>query len=358
MSHYSAKSPFCAAFCLFTALATSVILADEQASTPVGRITFSGGHGQDSAVFTVQDDGNAEKRLTDGGMDLLPQWSPDGKHIAFLALRKQDYELAETNDFAFHWFLYVMDADGSNQRRVSTTPVGMFFEWSPDGKRFLFQSSHEDPRNRGKDGIVSSAIYVMNVDGTGKKRLTPIEGIDSLPSWSPDGKRIAIGSDRNGTNELYLVVPEGGDAVPLTTGKNVAGPPAWSPDGKLIATSTGREKDDGVWLVSTDGKHQNRISDSGKPMSWPPEGNALLVLRGGGIVILDTQGRTLRRLTPPTIRALDAVFSPDGSRVFYRTRSKDGFAIFSVKNDGSNRIQLTQPFDRIIGLSVSSTQRQ
>ena len=66
---------------------------------------------------------------------------------------------------------YVVGADGKHLRRVTDTPVGMRFQWSPNGKQFLFQSSYEDVRNRGKDGVLSSAIYVIRADGKNRQRL-------------------------------------------------------------------------------------------------------------------------------------------------------------------------------------------
>ena len=339
-------------------LTTGSVHADERDKAPLSKIAFSARQPGRSSIFVVQSNGITEKRLTDGGMDLLPKWSPNGNRIAFLALREPDRALAETNDFAFHWFLYVMDADGTNQRRVSITPIGLIFDWSPEGNSFVFQSSHEDPRNKGKDGLMSSAIYIMNSDGTAERRLTPIEHDDKFPTWSPGGKMIAFCSNRGGNDAVFVMHSDGRGTTRITTAKDMVERPLWSPDGKLIAVSKGRDHDDGgVWLISTGGEQERRISNAGTAVSWSPSGDALLIAQKGGLFVIDQDGRNRLRITDQKVRPLDGVFSPDGSRVFYRAGLEQGVSIFSVKLNGSDRIRLTRWFDGITGFAVSQRVR-
>ncbi|MCH7687138.1 MAG: PD40 domain-containing protein, partial [Planctomycetes bacterium] len=219
-----------------------------------------------SGIHVINPDGSDSRRLTKNRNDTSPRWSPDGKQIAFLSLRKQDHELAEEHDLAFHWFLYVMDADGQHQRRVTKTPFFMIFQWSPDGSRFLFQSSYEDRTNKGKEGAVSSAIYVMNADGMKQKRLTPINKIDSFPAWSPDGKQIAFTSNRDGNMDIYVMKADGSDIRRLTSNKADDMNLIWSPDGKKIAfTSFRRQGGGSVYSVGVEGVGESWLSDSGMP---------------------------------------------------------------------------------------------
>ena len=84
-------------------------------------------------------------------------------------------------------------------------------------------------------------IYVMNADGTGERRLTSSAGDDMLPVWSPDGSRIAFTSTRDGNGEVYVMNADGSDQTNLTNHPGADGGPRWSPDGTRIAFTTDRD---------------------------------------------------------------------------------------------------------------------
>jgi tol-pal system beta propeller repeat protein TolB len=92
--------------------------------------------------------------------------------------------------------IYVMDADGSNRRRLTNSPgLDMRPAWSPDGRHIAFTSN--------RDGHYQ--IYVMNADGSEQRRVTNHPERDDFPTWHPDGKRLAIVSEQSGKFDLYLV---------------------------------------------------------------------------------------------------------------------------------------------------------
>ena len=101
-----------------------------------------------------------------------------------------------------------MDADGSDQTNLTNDPEFDYFpEWSPDGKRIAFTSD--------RDGIVPE-IYVMDADGSDQTNLTNNPAIDQAPAWSPDGTKIAFHSRRDGNYEIYVMDADGGDQTRLT----------------------------------------------------------------------------------------------------------------------------------------------
>ena len=141
------------------------------------RIAFMGHEGSDYEVFVADLASGAVEQLTDSpGSDGWPAWSPDGSTIVFssvrddcrFAAREQECWRAGPDDE--HHAIWLMDADGSNQRRV-TPESGQFVAWSPDS-RMLLISGH--------------ALFVVRPDGTGRLELRadgiprPLGGI---PDW-------------------------------------------------------------------------------------------------------------------------------------------------------------------------------
>ncbi|MDA1349887.1 MAG: hypothetical protein O3A47_13645 [Chloroflexi bacterium] len=112
-------------------------------------------------------DGRRVSRLTDNAyIDEYPAWSPDGSKIAFASLRDGSRGI------------YVMNADGTNQTRLTSDLdqwTDLWPTWSPDGSRIAFWS------RRGSDGD----IHVVNTDGSGEIRITDTIGVNEEPAWSP-----------------------------------------------------------------------------------------------------------------------------------------------------------------------------
>jgi TolB protein len=154
------------------------------ATPDAGRIAFSipGTGGQ--VIASVNRQGQDKQVLTKGAINNWPAYSPDGRHLAFSSSRDGDFEL------------YIMKADGSDVRRLTTSPgLDMRPAWSPDGKRLAFTSN--------RDG--NYEIYVIHIDGSGLKRLTHHPERDDFPTWHPDGHRLAFVSERDGQCDIYMI---------------------------------------------------------------------------------------------------------------------------------------------------------
>lgn len=115
----------------------------------------------------------------------------------------------------------MIDADGSN---LSVLTVGNAPDWSPDGRRILFQRSSGG----------NSDIHVIDADGTGETQLTFYAGNDLDADWSPDGRTIAFEREPDGTDgsvqQVFVldVTTPGAAAVPLTFWPSVNGHPGWA----------------------------------------------------------------------------------------------------------------------------------
>ncbi len=207
-------------------------------------------------IFVMAGDGSGQTQLTNNTTnDRQPSWSPDGRQIAFMSRRDGNTRI------------YVMHADGSAQTRLTNANDPASDEvpsWSPDGRQIAFRST--------RDG--NAEIYVMGADGSAPTRLTNDPAFDSDPSWSPDGRRIAFGSDRDGNREIYVMGADGSAPTRLTNNPAGDAEPSWSPTG-LIAFESDRDNafNSEIYVMHADGSGQTRLTNNAsvsRSPSWGP----------------------------------------------------------------------------------------
>jgi TolB protein len=139
------------------------------------------------------------------------------------------------------WFgLYVMNPDGSGKRRlarhfwVSNLSLGSL-AWSPDRRKLVF-AAHLSRSTAPCDSYCGKEIFVINADGSGLRRLTRNAVADWEPAWSPDGQKIAwLSRGPQGTGaDVFVMNADGSDQQNLTPKPGNRGDPRWSPDGRAI----------------------------------------------------------------------------------------------------------------------------
>ena len=209
--------------------------------------------GAGSQIHVMDAGGKNVIRLTDEpGGKRDPDWSPDGKQIAFSVYgRDEDY-------------IAVMDANGRNRKKLQDKAIGT--SWSPDGKQIAFMSWRDGHRE----------IYVIGVGGQGRKKVTQDLVPKWSPSFSPDGRRIAYMAEHEGFYHIHVAAQDGRDLQRLTHNEENHWAPAWSPDGRIIAYYVWDGILDGnlhgtIHLIASDGRYIRQLSDAHDTRDYDPD---------------------------------------------------------------------------------------
>jgi TolB protein len=235
--------------------------------------------------------------------------------------------------------LYIMDADGSNVRLLSSEMSDPSHPaWSRDGKLLAVSSV-----SGGKEDI-----YVMNADGSGPRRLTRDAGRNIYPTWSPDGKQLGFASNRDGSWDVYVMYADGSNARRITTGPGLDEKPAWSPDGTRIAFMSDRDGYAQVYTVKPDGTDLQRISTARAVElnpAWSPDGRTLAFNvtfgRNFDVFLMDVTGTNRRRLVDSPASDERPVWSPDGKGITFYSERDGNWEVYAIDADGSNERRLT-----------------
>ena len=279
---------------------------------PNGRIAFA--HLGTGQIYSINPDGTGLRQLTrvaEPAVAGQPDWSPDGRQIAFFS------------DLSGDARLYVMDRDGANRRLVFAEQPGyqdVFPRYTPDGNRFVFQ------RCRPPDNVC--AIYSVRVDGTQLRALTQFQGgmqetVDSDPSVSLDGHRIAFVRFFAGGiwAQVHVMWADGSGAHPVTPPALEAFGPDWTPDGRqILVSSKCCRPNSAIYQVRPDGTGLQRLTSPRYPNndvdpSASPQGNQIVFasdrpypdLCCKDLFIMRADGSALHQV--PT--GLDGVVDPD-----------------------------------------------
>jgi Tol biopolymer transport system component len=178
----------------------------EATVSPVGdRVVFTSTRNGDLDIYSMNLDGSDVVQLTDElGYDGGPFFSPDGSKIVYRAHHPTDPEAIEdyTSLLADHLIrpsqleIWVMNADGTDKRRVTDLGVASFAPFfHPSGDRIIFSSNH------GVEGGREFELWMVDLDGTGLERITYSPEFDGFPMFAPDGETFVFCSNRENSAE-------------------------------------------------------------------------------------------------------------------------------------------------------------
>lgn len=211
---------------------------------------------------------------------------------------------------------------------------------------------------------VRSELYVINADGSGKRKV--LETAQYGPTypyelhelggiaWSPNGRSIAfVGMSEDRNVDVYVVRTDGRGRQRLTRDPRVDGNPAWAPDGRKIAfTRRGARETFQIYVMNADGSRKRRLTRNGYihfSVVWSPDGQKMLFERPNRphteaeeLYIMNADGSGQRRLTRNPARDGGPVWSPDGRQIAFTREWKNGHQEIYVMNaDGSGQRSLT-----------------
>jgi Tol biopolymer transport system component len=316
-------------------------------------------------IHVMHADGSGKMRVTHRApAGSGAAWSPDGARIAFNGSSGSAVQL------------WVMDRAGGNIRPLgfsSSTSAGIPFpdpDWAPGGRRIVL--------SYGED------IFIVNRDGTGRRRLTRGGDEEWSPAWSPNGawiaftrapqiwrmrtdgsaqqalgrgdeadwspngKRIVFTIEGPRGRDIYSMRADGTDRRRLTSTPGDEGAPSWSPGGARIAYSRGFNGS--VWVMDADGRNKRLVITNAAAPSWSPRGSFLAFTRIRVVELpnedprdvpaifarrADGVGAATRLLTPEFDEDVEA--SPDGTKIAYTSvRPYSSSGIYVADVDGAN----------------------
>ena len=295
-------------------------------SAPGPPIFFESDRDGNMEIYSIDPSGEHETNFTNSGQnEFNPVVSPDRRSVAFMSGSVDQNHIE------------VMPVSASE--RVPVTQ-GNFrhtdITWSPDNDRIAY-TMYEDGRHQ---------IMVAKKDASSVPGLLTTISAQEVGDWSRNGDAVAF-AVRNGAGQgLYIRNPDGVNEFRLTDQPDSS--PRLSPDSKRIAFISARDGNDELYMIDVDGGNLARVTQSDAPeydISWSPNGQTILFVseRDGNpeIYSVSKNGSNLTRLTFNAVVDRYPVWSPSGDRIAFVSHLDGDADIFIMNSDGGDQRRLT-----------------
>lgn len=250
--------------------------------------------------LAIMDQDGANVRLLSQGQELVltPRFSPTNQEITYMSYTRDQPRV------------FIMNLENGKRELVGDFP-GMTFapRFSPDGQRVVMSLGTPDGR---------SSIYELDLRSRQSRRLTQSDGIDTGPSYAPDGSQIVFESDREGTQQLYVMSADGSGVRRISAGDGRYSTPVWSPRGDYIAFTKQVSGRFLIGVMRPDGSGERVLTEGyhNEGPTWAPNGRVVMFFResqgangGPRLYSVDITGYNERPVQTPSFGS-DPAWSP------------------------------------------------
>ena len=248
----------------------------------------------------MDQDGFGARTLTNGKDILLtPRFSPNSQEITYASIGAE----------AARVYLYNLD---TGEKEIVGDFKNMSFapRFSPDGQKVVMSLQSDDGRD--------ANIFEMDLRSKQMRQITNVPAINTAPSFSPDGARIAFESDRGGTQQIYVMNSDGSNQNRISFGKGRYSTPVWSPDGKYLAFTKQGESKFAIGVMAPDGSGERILTEGfhNEGPTWSPNSRVVMFFRdqpgetgGPQLYSVDISGYNEQRVPTPEFSS-DPAWSP------------------------------------------------
>ncbi|MBW1786141.1 MAG: Tol-Pal system beta propeller repeat protein TolB [Deltaproteobacteria bacterium] len=235
--------------------------------------------------------------------------------------------------------IYVCDFDGYNLRQItSDRSIALLPRWSPDGRKIAFNSF--------KDGE-GAKLYIKDLASGGVRRVSGRSGLNTGAAWAPDGGQLALTLSKKGNPDIYTIDKKGKILRKLTNHWGIDVSPTFSSDGKKIAYVSDRSGTPQVYILDLENGNERRLTFEGNyntSPTWSSFNRIAYASMNGGkfdIYTIDAEGGDVRQLTEGRGNNEDPCWSPGGRYIIFSSDRGGRYNLYLMNGNGQNQNKIS-----------------